>query len=59
MQNFAYAAITRMTAAHTYMSGSALKSLAQVLLGAHKPTEVQISAGAAQIQQEQYQQVSD
>jgi len=49
VQNFANAAIMRMTAAHAYMSESALKYLAQVVLGAHKPTEVQISAGAAQI----------
>lgn len=48
-QNFAYAAISKMTAAHAYMSESALKYLAQVLLGAHKPTEVQTSAWAAQI----------
>ena len=49
VQNFANAAIMRMIAAHAYMSESALKYLAQVVLGAHKPTEVQISAGAAQI----------
>lgn len=48
-QNFAYAAISKMTAAHAYVSESALKYLAQVLLGAHKPTEVQTSAWAARI----------